>query len=234
MVDLKDSRVAYSLFLNRERDFGRELRYYLGSLNGKKILDAGCGCCWVDLAIVKHFPEAEVFGFDYAREIIKFSDYITEKTQLESNRFVASWDDELPWRDSSFDIALMINTLHHTDTPIHVLKNIRNKLKPGGVLFCNEPFLANTRIRFLKKRARRKHIENAARVTEHTGEIENRYDESAYRRFLEKAGFTDIRFEQSLLGLSGLKRYKRKIRNLLLTLRLYPFNYSNIIIARKE
>lgn len=48
---------------------------------------------------------------------------------------------KLPFKNDSFDIALLIQVLEHVDAPDKVIKEAARVLRPGGVLILSVPFL---------------------------------------------------------------------------------------------
>jgi SAM-dependent methyltransferase len=98
-------------------------------LEGKRILDAGCGVG----AFVRRLREfsPDVHGFDVERESVLRG--VEEVPGL--GLAVA---EHLPYRDGTFDVILMHEVLEHVDDDLASLREMRRALKPDGrlVVFC--------------------------------------------------------------------------------------------------
>jgi SAM-dependent methyltransferase len=98
-------------------------------LEGKRILDAGCGVG----AFVRRLREfsPDVHGFDVERESVLRG--VEELPGL--GLAVAEY---LPYKDGTFDVILMHEVLEHVDDDLASLREMRRVLKPDGrlVIFC--------------------------------------------------------------------------------------------------
>jgi SAM-dependent methyltransferase len=110
-----------------ERRFALMQRYV--SLDGKRILDAGCGVG----AFVSRFREFsdKVCGFDVERPSVLRG--IQEVPDL-----MLAVAERLPYKDGTFDVILMHEVLEHVDDDLASLREMRRVLAPGGrlVAFC--------------------------------------------------------------------------------------------------
>lgn len=97
---------------------------------GAILADVGCGPHGRLLYDVENIISAG-YGFDNLVE-----DRQTEKIKLKR----LNLDKEpIPLEDGSIDAAASLAVLEHLDNPLHVLKEIRRILKPGGVLLLTTP-----------------------------------------------------------------------------------------------
>ncbi|MCH7953916.1 MAG: class I SAM-dependent methyltransferase [Chloroflexi bacterium] len=98
-------------------------------LEGKRILDAGCGVG----AFVRRLREftPNVQGFDIERESVLRG--IEEVPGLG-----VAVAEHLPYRDGTFDVILMHEVLEHVDDDLESLREMHRVLAPGGrlVVFC--------------------------------------------------------------------------------------------------
>jgi SAM-dependent methyltransferase len=98
-------------------------------LEGKRILDAGCGVG----AFVRRLREfsPDVHGFDVEKESVARS--VEEVPGL--GLAVA---EHLPYRDGAFDVILMHEVLEHVEDDLASLREMNRVLAPGGrlVIFC--------------------------------------------------------------------------------------------------
>jgi ubiquinone/menaquinone biosynthesis C-methylase UbiE len=98
-------------------------------LEGKRILDAGCGVG----AFVRRFRECSqnVVGFDVERpSVLKGIEEVPD--------LMLAVAEHLPYKDGSFDVILMHEVLEHVDDHLASLREMRRVLAPGGrlVVFC--------------------------------------------------------------------------------------------------
>lgn len=101
----------------------------LTSLDGKVVLDVGCGFGAYGLGAKKRGAKMSV-GVDINHEYIKKS--VLELTVLTDAH-------ALPFRDSCFDIVLMLEVLEHLPHEREALREARRLLKNGGLLLITVP-----------------------------------------------------------------------------------------------
>ena len=97
----------------------------------KKILDVGCG--------KGHFAsqfkgKMETWGIEIDPEMAKFAQTNLDKVLVGD---VLEKMSELP--DSYFDCIIFNDVLEHTLDPYSILKQIKNKLSPEGIVICSIP-----------------------------------------------------------------------------------------------
>jgi len=119
--------------------FRQETKKRKGSL---QVLDVGCGDA-LPLYILNAFKSSDVrFGF-YGVDVSLLDLYFAEKLKalLEANNFnfVIGQAENLPYRDSSFDIIICSEVLEHLVYPEDCIKEIKRVLKNSGVTFISTP-----------------------------------------------------------------------------------------------
>ena len=108
----------------------------MGELNGKRILDVGCGTGSLSILIKQTYPAAEVVGLDGDPQILETARSKSQKDALEI-QFEQGMSFELPYPEASFDVVLTSFMLHHLnreDKQKTALEAYR-VLRPGGQLF---------------------------------------------------------------------------------------------------
>ena len=100
---------------------------------GGRALDVGCGSGAVCAALKKAFPKAEVTGMDPDRESIRRAQAAAPEAKFLT---------EMP-KGQAFDLITLCDVLHDLAAPVPTLKEIRDLLAPGGVLFIVEPKAAD-------------------------------------------------------------------------------------------
>jgi len=107
----------------------------LGNVEGKKILDVGCGPGLYASLLAKN--GAVVHGMDISSELIGIA-----KKEAPTAELIIGDATRLPYKNLEFDIVIAIHVLYHLNSWDHVLKEIHAILKKGGIFIffiCN-PF----------------------------------------------------------------------------------------------
>jgi SAM-dependent methyltransferase len=123
--------------------FGRRVRvlaHHLAALipPTAKVLDVGCGDGTVDQLILQQLPGVSIEGIDVlVRPVAKIP--------------VAPFDGvRIPYPDSSFDVVMFIDVLHHTHDPLLLLQEAQ---RVGKVILVKDHFrkgvLAGPTLRFM-------------------------------------------------------------------------------------
>jgi len=108
------------------------------SLDGKEILELGCGKAEATRLIATTGHDRRIT----ATEV----DEIQHKRNVSSNdlvnvAFVLAGSESLPFANESFDIVLLFKSLHHVPTELlgTAIKEINRVLRPGGFVYISEP-----------------------------------------------------------------------------------------------
>lgn len=116
----------------------REIWNGLLELDGKRILELGCGRAEITRLLAtegegRTLAALEVDEIQHARNL-KIDD-------LPNVEFVMAGAEKVPYADQSFDVAFMFKSLHHV--PLALMDNafaeLRRVLKPGGYAYISEP-----------------------------------------------------------------------------------------------
>jgi len=107
--------------------FEAKTGFLLNDLQGKKILDAGCG----GGRYAKVCGEAGgiVFGADHTRSVEKAGQLCS---QLQHVHFVQADLKHLPFEPASFDVVFSIGVMHHDADTRSVFDAVAKMVKPGG------------------------------------------------------------------------------------------------------
>lgn len=111
----------------------------LPMLQGKNILDVGCGLGTLTIKIASVKPDALVHGIDLLDSIIEQCRFNAKIEGVTNTKFVAASAYELPFEEEFFDMVTCFFMLHHLDDIPRALKDIKRVLKPGGEVFAVEP-----------------------------------------------------------------------------------------------
>jgi SAM-dependent methyltransferase len=94
---------------------------------GARMLDVGCGSAW----LAEHFDDYT--GVDGS------PDAVAAAHERGRNVRLADADEPLPFPDGTFDGVIMKDLLEHVGDPVHVVREARRVLRPGGQVFASSP-----------------------------------------------------------------------------------------------
>jgi SAM-dependent methyltransferase len=109
-------------------------------LRGQRIIELGCGNARLARDLLAQCTDSELVGLEVdARQHAK-----NVAAPQERLRFVAAGAQEIPFEDASFDLTLMLKSLHHVPLALldRALQEIARVLRPGGHLYVSEPVYA--------------------------------------------------------------------------------------------
>lgn len=185
-------------------------------INGKKILDVGCGSgLYVDYLTKYRFSAT---GVDFAEEFINFA------KKERSGTFVLGKAEKLPFNDGQFDTVLLFDILEHGDDKkilmeakrvskkrilIIVPKIVDQKLAQSGVIFRH--YIDKTHLREYEVEDLKELAKTANLKLIHIQPVHPLYNETVFMSLFSGSIF--------------LKKVIRKIVFLLLPKRKYPTEY---------
>ncbi|MBK6472469.1 MAG: class I SAM-dependent methyltransferase [Betaproteobacteria bacterium] len=117
-----------------------ELLAELVPLAGRDIIELGCGNAALARALLARHPDTHVTGLEVdARQHAK--NLAAPQAGLQ---FVAAGAQAIPFSERSFDLVLMLKSLHHVPLPLmaQALGEAARVLRPGGHLYVSEPVYA--------------------------------------------------------------------------------------------
>ncbi len=134
------------------------LNFPLAELDGKLVLDAGCGTG--RFAEIVHQHGGEYVGMDYSFAI---DAAYSNVGHLPGVHFVQADIFQPPFADDVFDLVMSLGVLHHTPAPRRAFASLPRVIKPGGQLTItvydagNKVYVANSRFwrRFTTRLPRR-------------------------------------------------------------------------------
>ena len=168
------------------------------ALPGLRIVELGCGAAALARALLLRHPDCQVTGVEVdARQHGK--NLAAPQSGLQ---FVAGVAQDMAFPDRSFDLALMLKSLHHVPVQAQeqALNEVARVLRPGGHLYVSEPvydgeFNALARL-YNDEGVVRAAAQSALDATLRTGLWRQR----AVRRFVMPVHFKDFAdFEQRMM-----------------------------------
>lgn len=114
-------------------DIAQHLRY-LPSLEGKRVLEAGCGPGSMARLMARHYPRSRVTGVDLRHSYLDFAKRRADAEGLHTVDFVPADLAKLPFSSEAFDVVWTKYVLQWLREPKLVLAELRRVLKPGGTI----------------------------------------------------------------------------------------------------
>jgi ubiquinone/menaquinone biosynthesis C-methylase UbiE len=116
----------------------------LGSLEGKTVLDVGCGLGYLSVYAAK--ARATVIAVDLKSEMLQAAHMIADLNGVEC-QFYCAKASKLPFRDNSIDVAAGMLILHHLSRPdmLSAFREVHRVLRDGGKAIFVEP-VENSRL----------------------------------------------------------------------------------------
>jgi len=118
-----------------------EIYEKLLSLDGKKILELGCGNAEITRTIATSGHDREIIAMEVDKvqhhKNLLIDDLVNVTFKLGSGEAIGA-------ADETFDVVLMFKSLHHVPMEFmgKALREIRRVLKPGGLAYISEPIFA--------------------------------------------------------------------------------------------
>lgn len=104
------------------------------------VIELGCGAAHLSRKLLQRYPASTVTGLEVdARQMAKNLEQPQERL-----RFVNAGAQAIPFGDGSFDLALMLKSLHHVPLDLldQALAEVHRVLRPQGLLYVSEPVFA--------------------------------------------------------------------------------------------
>lgn len=142
------SILPYTSFDSPEADFppaGMEILkkqtmdVALPQVNGKTILDVGCGVGSLTLQMARMNSEAKVTGIDLLEDTMKQCRLNAIAYDIENTAFKAASVYELPFGENSYDTVTCFFMLHHLDDIPKALSEVKRVVSCGGKVLAVEP-----------------------------------------------------------------------------------------------
>ena len=104
---------------------------------GRQLIELGCGAAKLARTLLERYPGCEVTGL----EVDERQHAKNLASPQPGIHFVAGGAQAIPFPDASFDVALMLKSLHHVPMPLlaQALGEVARVLRPTGYLYVSEP-----------------------------------------------------------------------------------------------
>lgn len=117
-------------FVSRRRIFFDLLDRLLGGRKDLAVLEIGCGAGGLLGPLSRY---GEVHGLDIDFEYVEFC------KKRGFDRVLCGSGYELPFRDASFDLVALFDTMEHIPDDARAMQEVARVLKPGGSVFVSVP-----------------------------------------------------------------------------------------------
>lgn len=103
----------------------------LPDLQGRRVLEIGCGRGDFAIWLASRFPKAQVTAIDLSNAAIEIAE-ARARDVVVSVSFAVESAESLSFRDRSFDYVVSCECMEHVADPIHMAREICRVLRPGG------------------------------------------------------------------------------------------------------
>lgn len=114
-----------------------KLEQHTGSLEGKSILDLGCG--WGGVVLHAADKASKAVGIEPDMERLGIARALQKETGAAQVELLEGVGEKLPFADNTFDVIASYQVLEHVQDPAKVMQEVSRVLKPGGVFHFSTP-----------------------------------------------------------------------------------------------
>ncbi len=175
-------------------------------LAGQDVIELGCGSARLARALLQRFADARVTGLEvdaiqHAKNLAAPAERLT---------FVAAGAEAIPLPDASFDLALMLKSLHHVPLARMdaALAEAQRVLRPGGHLYVSEPVYAGALNEITRLFNDEREVRAAAQAALDRALASGRWTAAGERRFEVPVHYADFAdFERRMLDVTFVQRH---------------------------
>jgi phosphoethanolamine N-methyltransferase len=109
------------------------------SLEGKKVLDVGCGSGGIAVELVERYGAGEVVGIDVEGGVLKRAAELVEARGLQERISLRKVEPgPLPFEDASFDVVFSKDSMIHIPDKERLFADVFRILRPGGCFVASD------------------------------------------------------------------------------------------------
>ena len=101
---------------------------------GMRLIDCGCGPGSITVDLARAVAPGDAIGIDLRADALTQGRTLARERGIANLAFQAASVYQLPYADDSFDAAFACAVLQHLSAPVAALREIRQVLRPGGVV----------------------------------------------------------------------------------------------------
>jgi len=106
---------------------------------GMKVVELGCGNSDLLSNVKDKYPDCEVYGLDFSKEVIK-----EMKKQFPDIDYKVGNALKTPYSDNYFDVVMAGELIEHIENPDDLVKEMSRICKKGGTISVSTPFRETT------------------------------------------------------------------------------------------
>lgn len=108
------------------------------SMQGKSVLDFGCGVGGASVLVATEYPVREVVGVDVEDAQIESARSLAQAHELPNVEFHRTSPGKLPFVDDRFDIVITKDVICHVKDKLSLFKEVKRVMAPGGVFIVGD------------------------------------------------------------------------------------------------
>ena len=166
-----------------------------------RIIELGCGAAALSRALLRRFPACEVTALEVdQRQHAK--NLLSPQPGL---NFVAAGAQAIPFAPASFDLALMLKSLHHVPLELldAALGEVHRVLRPQGLLYVSEPVFAGALNEVIRVFNDEERVRAAALRAVHAAVASGAWEAVTELHFEMPVHYRDFaEFEQRMIGVT--------------------------------
>lgn len=169
------------------------------------VIELGCGGARLARDLLRRFPQAHVTGLEV--DAIQHAKNLAAPAERLS--FIAAGAEAIPLPDGSFDLALMLKSLHHVPMAQMdaALAEAHRVLRPGGHLYVSEPVYGGALNEITRLFNDEREVRAAAQAALDRAVASGRWMAVAERRFAVPVHYADCAdFERRMLDVTFAQR----------------------------
>ncbi|MEO8542806.1 MAG: class I SAM-dependent methyltransferase [Burkholderiaceae bacterium] len=170
----------------------------LVSLDGKQVIELGCGAAKLARELLQRHPASTVTGVEVdSRQHAK-----NLATPQQGLVFLSGVAQAIPVGDAGHDLALMLKSLHHVPVTamVSALAEVARVLRPGGQLYVSEPIFDGALNEVTRLYNDEQVVRAAAQAALDCAIANGSWTEVAVRRFVVPVHFADFaEFEKRMV-----------------------------------
>ena len=166
-----------------------------------RIIELGCGAAHLSRKLLQRHAGCTVTGLEVdQRQMAK-----NLQAPAERLRFVQAGAQAIPFGDQSFDLALMLKSLHHVPLELldQALAEVHRVLRPQGLLYVSEPVFAGALNEVMRLFHDEEEVRAAALAAVRRAVASGAWEQVAEVAFEMPVHYRDFaEFEQRMIGVT--------------------------------